>query len=107
MAVDHPWPGNVRELSHLLERVVLLEPATVIDPESLARLCLPPPGPALPPPRSLTSRPDEPLNEPERLADALRQSRGNLAQAARLLGMSRGGLRYRLHKSGLDRPPQA
>src|SRR5882724_7302477 len=42
------WPGNVRELSHLLERVVLLESATVIDPESLARRCLPPMGPAVP-----------------------------------------------------------
>ena len=39
--VRQPWPGNVRELSHLLERVALLETATVIDPESLARLCLP------------------------------------------------------------------
>ena len=38
---DYAWPGNVRELSHLLERVVLLEAATVIDPESLARQCLP------------------------------------------------------------------
>src|SRR5262245_49540398 len=37
--LGYPWPGNVRELSHLLERVVLLEPATVIDPESLARRC--------------------------------------------------------------------
>jgi DNA-binding NtrC family response regulator len=33
---NYHWPGNVRELSHLLERVVLLEPATVIDLESLA-----------------------------------------------------------------------
>ena len=104
--LDYHWPGNVRELSHLLERVVLLEAATVIDPESLARRCLPQPGPAVPVDAPLPPRPDVPLNEPERLTEALRQSGGNLAQAARLLGMSRGGLRYRLHKSGLDRPPQ-
>src|SRR4029450_6296764 len=30
--LGHRWPGNVRELSHLLERIVLLEAATVIDP---------------------------------------------------------------------------
>jgi hypothetical protein len=37
----------VRELRQLLERMVLLEPAAVIAPESLARRCLPPPGPSL------------------------------------------------------------
>jgi len=104
--LDYHWPGNVRELSHLLERVVLLEPATVLDPESLARRCLPPPVPAVPVDSMHTPRPDVPQNEPERLIDALRQSGGNLARAARLLGISRGGLRYRLHKYGLGRPPQ-
>jgi DNA-binding NtrC family response regulator len=99
--LDYDWPGNVRELSHLLERIVLLESATVIDPESLERRCLPPPVPAVPVGSMLPPRPDMPRNEPERLADALRQSGGNLAAAARLLGMSRGGLRYRLRKYGL------
>ena len=101
--LDYHWPGNVRELSHLLERVVLLEPATVIDPESLARRCLPPPGPAVPVDSLLPSKPNVPLHESERLTDALRQSGGNLSRAAHLLGMSRGGLRYRLHKAGLTR----
>jgi two-component system, NtrC family, response regulator AtoC len=84
------WPGNVRELSHLLERVVLLEMATVIDPESLARRCLPQPGPAVAVDARLSPGPDVPPNDPERFADALRQSGGNLTQAARLLGLSRG-----------------
>ena len=105
--LDYEWPGNVRELSHLLERIVLLEPATVIDPESLARQCLLPVGAGVPPPARRTSRPDEPPDEPARLAEALRQSGGNLAAAARLVGLSRGGLRYRLHTYGLNRPPQA
>jgi two-component system response regulator AtoC len=104
--LDYLWPGNVRELSHLLERVVLLEPATVIDPESLARRCLPQPGPPAPVDARPPPSEDVPQNEPVRLTEALRQSRGNLAQAARLLGMSRGGLRYRLYKYGLGRSPQ-
>jgi DNA-binding NtrC family response regulator len=102
--VGQHWPGNVRELSHLLERIVLLEAATVIDPASLARLCLPQTGPAAAV-SGHTPRPDAPPNEIERLTDALRQSGGNLAAAARLLGMSRGGLRHRLHKYGVGRPP--
>jgi two-component system, NtrC family, response regulator AtoC len=97
------WPGNVRELSHLLERLVPLEPATVIGPESLARRCLPPLGPTVPVDATVKPRADVSLNEPERLIEALRQSGGNLAAAARLLGMSRGGLRHRLHKYGLTR----
>jgi two-component system response regulator AtoC len=99
--LDYPWPGNVRELSHLLERVALLEPATVIDPESLARRCLSQPRRAVPIDSRRTPRPDGPQNEPESLTNALRQSGGNLARAARLLGISRSGFRYRLQKYGL------
>jgi DNA-binding NtrC family response regulator len=101
--LGYHWPGNVRELSHLLERVVLLEAAMVIDPESLARRCLPPPGLAVTDGSGHPPRADATLNEAERLTDALRESGGNLAAAARFLGMSRGGLRYRLHKYGLTR----
>ena len=72
--LGYPWPGNVRELSHLLERVVLLKPATVIDPESLARRCLPQPGSAAPVDARLPSRPDASLGESERLAEALRRA---------------------------------
>jgi DNA-binding NtrC family response regulator len=96
------WPGNVRELSHLLERVALLETAMVIDPASLARLCLPPSAPDAS--AISMSTPGAPLHEIARLADVLRQSGGNLAAAARLLGMSRSGLRHRLHTYGQTRP---
>jgi two-component system response regulator AtoC len=37
----YDWPGNVRELGHLMERVTLLSPETIIDPQTLERLCLP------------------------------------------------------------------
>ena len=46
----YDWPGNVRELSHLMERVTLLSPETVVAPESLERLCLPRLGAPQPPP---------------------------------------------------------
>ena len=102
--LDQPWPGNVRELSHLLERVALLETAMVIDPESLARLCLTPSGPDASAVSRRTSTPGAPPHERERLAEVLRQTGGNLAAAARLLGLSRSGLRHRLHTYGLTRP---
>ena len=31
----YPWPGNVRELQNILEQVVLLSDATIIEPSSL------------------------------------------------------------------------
>jgi Bacterial regulatory protein, Fis family len=102
--VDQPWQGNVRELSHLLERVALLEAATVIDPESLERLCMPPSVPEASAVSRLTPTSSAPPHEIERLTEAVRQSGGNLAAAARLLGMSRSGLRHRLHTYGLTRP---
>ena len=82
----------------------LARTAMVIDPESLERLCLPPSVPEASAVSRLTPTPGAPLHEIERLADALRQSGGNLAAAARLLGMSRSGLRHRLHTYGLTRP---
>jgi DNA-binding NtrC family response regulator len=107
--VGQPWPGNVLELSHLLERVALLETATVIAPESLARLYLPQQGREAAPVVSPAPTLGAPVSERERKAEAVRQTGGNLAAAARLLGMSRSGLRHRMHTYGLTRPsrPQA
>jgi DNA-binding NtrC family response regulator len=102
--LGQPWPGNVRELSHLLERVALLETAMVIDPESLARLCLTTSGPDASAVSRRTSTPGAPPHERERLAEALRQSGGNITAAVRRLGMSRSGLRHRLYTYGLTRP---
>src|SRR5712691_12073405 len=101
--LDYRWPGNVRELSHLMERVVLLEPAVVIDPASLARLCLSQPEPAVPAAPVRMPDADTLLDDAERIAQALRQTRGNVVQAARVLGVSRGGLRYRMQRLGLGR----
>jgi transcriptional regulator with AAA-type ATPase domain/tetratricopeptide (TPR) repeat protein len=97
------WPGNVRELSHLIARVVLLDPAAVIEAESLARLSLPLPEPVAPAAPVHTPETDHRRDDTERIAQALRQTRGNVVQAAHLLGMSRGGLRYRMQRLGLGR----
>jgi transcriptional regulator with PAS, ATPase and Fis domain len=43
---EYNWPGNVRELSHLMERVTLLSPEAIINPQTLECLCLPRAQPA-------------------------------------------------------------
>ena len=92
----HLWPGNVRELRHALERAVLLQPDGTIDSAHLA--FGPAPRPMLPPP------PPE-LNlhrlEREALTQALERAYGNVSRAARLLGISRDTMRYRIARHAL------
>jgi DNA-binding NtrC family response regulator/predicted ATPase len=110
---DHPWPGNVRELSHLMERITLLGEDPHIDAATCERLCLPVAGrspgattraaaPAAPP------RPDESgdadADEAAQIRDALRRAGGNVAAAARLLGIGRNALRYRMRRHEVARP---
>ena len=40
--------------------------------------------------------------EDEMISEALKRAGGNKSQAARLLGLSRNALRYRLSKIGID-----
>jgi transcriptional regulator with AAA-type ATPase domain/tetratricopeptide (TPR) repeat protein len=103
----YDWPGNVRELSHLMERVTLLSPEALIEPQTLARLCLPR-VPSAPPAAVAPVAPEEQsMDEPTRITRALLQTRGNVVQAARILGLSRKALRYRMQRHGLERPRTA
>jgi DNA-binding NtrC family response regulator len=43
--------------------------------------------------------------EQEIIREALRRANGNKSQAARLLGITRNALRYRLSQMGLDNEP--
>ena len=99
--LSQAWPGNVRELSHLLERATLLCPEATLGPHTLERLCLP-----------FLSAQVEPLpadvgwerlDEPARIRQALMRTQGNVVGAARLLGLSRSALRYRLRRYGIGR----
>ena len=110
LLLSYEWPGNVRELKNSIERILILEETEWIAPEHL-------------PPEILRRRPaDEGAvwipQEPEILRgvsfddviddvarylirEALRLSGGNKAQAARLLSMDRGTLRYQIKRLGL------
>src|SRR5919198_1428222 len=86
----------------MMERVTLLSAETIIGPETLQRLCLPQPSA---PPKSPLSRADREVPEEDaRIAQALRLTGGNVVRAARLLGLSRDAVRYRMRKYGLALP---
>jgi transcriptional regulator with AAA-type ATPase domain/tetratricopeptide (TPR) repeat protein/class 3 adenylate cyclase len=102
--LGHSWSGNVRELSHLMERVVLLGPQVVVTASTLEQLCLPRPYRVGLSGVSLASGEAEPLDELTRMRQALSQTGGNVVQAARLLGISRGALRYWMRRYSIGRP---
>jgi len=96
--LTYPWPGNVRELENAIERAGALAATEVIRPEDL----LPGEGKGRRgPPSSSTGAPlKDTLLETERIAirDALRESEGNIAAAARRLGVSRQHLHNRMRR---------
>jgi two-component system, NtrC family, response regulator AtoC len=92
----HDWPGNVRELRNVIERAVILCERDTLAVEDLELSAA---GPRQPTPFAL---PDAGLDlrqlERDLLLQALARTRGNVTHAARLLGMSRDQVRYRLQK---------
>jgi DNA-binding NtrC family response regulator/class 3 adenylate cyclase len=98
------WPGNVRELSHLMERVTLVSPQGVVTASTLEQLCLPRPLRVVRSEASPVGSAEAPLDESARMQQALSRTGGNVVQAARLLGISRGALRYWMRRYGIGRP---
>jgi Nif-specific regulatory protein len=100
MMMAYHWPGNVRELENCIERAVLLSNDDVIH------------GHHLPPSlqtaeasgttqRSTLKAAVESL-ERELIQDALKSSRGNMAKAARALGLTERIMGLRVRKLGLE-----
>ena len=104
----YEWPGNVRELRNVVEQAVIMAGGPRITPADLRLLPSLRSAPAQPsraeaPSRERTAEGDLNLADAERelLVRALAQTQGNVTQAARLLGVSRDTLRYRIEKFNL------
>ncbi len=98
----YKWPGNIRELRNLCERLCILLSGRVIEPENL--------------PREFNCGIDSALGseyilpefgvqldalEADIIYQALVRTKGNRSKSARLLGISRDTLLYRIQKHGL------
>lgn len=97
----YKWPGNIRELRNLCERLCILLPGKLIEPENL--------------PREFSLIDDTSNNdfilpesglqldalEADMIYQALSRTNGNRSKSARLLGISRDTLLYRMQKHGL------
>jgi two-component system, NtrC family, response regulator AtoC len=95
------WPGNVRELENVIERSLVMCSGTQLDAADIRLESAPRPraqndASFVPDGMSL----DE--YEQEIIREALRRAAGNKSQAARLLGLTRNALRYRLTQMGME-----
>ena len=94
------WPGNVRELENCMERAVLLSRDRVIHGHQLP--------PTLQTAQTSDTLPSGSLKaslesfERDRIIDALKASRGNMADAARLLDTSERIIGLRVKKYGIQ-----
>ena len=96
------WPGNVRELSNFCQRLSLLQPGIMVQLKDLSS--------EMQQKASSTSQqfniPPEGIDlaqlELDLIEQALEMAAGNRSKAARLLGITRDTLLYRMQKYGLS-----
>ena len=96
------WPGNVRELENIIERAMVLSKSETVGSDDIhldTQRSVPAPEGGLPfVPDGFTLE----QYEQELIREAMRRSADNKSQAARLLGVTRNALRYRLSQMGVE-----
>jgi two-component system, NtrC family, response regulator AtoC len=97
----HYWPGNVRELQNVMERACALATGAQLEASDI-QLDSPRNRGGAAVDRFLPDGMTIDQWEDEMIREALKRAGGNKSQAARLLGLSRNALRYRLSKIGID-----
>ena len=94
MLVSHPWTGNLRELNNVVKRAVLLARGKQITTAELT-MAMPP----VQPEPSMALHDED--TERSRIVAALRQTNGNKAAAARLLGIDRKTIYNKIERLGI------
>ena len=101
---QYHWPGNVRELRNLCERMVVLFGGRQVGAENLPHEVRR--GPASGSGSRQFTLPDDGIRldelEQQMIRQALARTLGNRSRAARLLGLTRDTLLYRLKKYAID-----
>jgi len=91
----HAWPGNVRELMNVAERLLVRFAGRRVEAQQLDGVIDPPHGVGTP--RALLASGDP----AQRIASELQATGGNVARAARRLGLPRSTLRHWIRRHGV------
>ena len=94
LLVQHSWPGNLRELNNVMKRAVLLARGRQITAAELQQAM----GPVR---QNVVPTLHDEVDERQRIEEALRQTGGNKAKAARLLGIDRKTIYNKMEKWGM------
>lgn len=95
LLVQHSWPGNLRELNNVVKRAVLLARGRQITAAELQQAM----GPVR---QNVVPTLHDEADERQRIEEALRQTGGNKAKAARLLGIDRKTIYNKMEKWGMS-----
>ncbi len=84
MLLSYSWPGNVRELENAIEHAIVLGTGDEIVADDLPEVLL-----EAQPPETSTGKYHDQINDLKKrmIADAVKQTRGNYTEAAKVLGV--------------------
>jgi Nif-specific regulatory protein len=100
--LNHDWPGNVRELRNLMERLAYLTSDESIDADDLAFILSPRDAGS-----SATIAGDQTLGDAtqdfqkEYIRQTIDRTRGNVSEAAKMLGVHRSNLYRKMRQLGM------
>jgi DNA-binding NtrC family response regulator len=99
--LEYHWPGNVRELENVIERSMVLASNPVLEATDI-KLDTGPQARVASVDNFLPEGMTLDQYEQSIIREALHRASGNKSQAARLLGLTRNALRYRLSQMGIE-----
>ncbi|MDD2767719.1 MAG: sigma-54 dependent transcriptional regulator [Methylococcus sp.] len=100
---SYSWPGNVRELRNFCERVAILQEGRVVEEKDIPEVVGSFAPKALSSPQFALPETGLELEQMEMdfIRQALQRTGGNRTRAAKLLGITRDQLNYRMQKYGI------
>jgi two-component system response regulator AtoC len=99
--LEYHWPGNVRELENVIERSMVLATEPILEAADI-KLDTAPKSRGAAVDNFLPEGMTLDAFEQSIIREALHRANGNKSQAARLLGLTRNALRYRLSQMGIE-----
>lgn len=97
----HGWPGNVRELRNLMERVAFLAPGDRIEADDLAFILSPERDSAIDLSIDLGLGEATRRFQQEFIRRSIKRVKGNMSEAAKLLGLHRSNLYRKMRQLGM------